>query len=281
MSQKTEQIRKSYCAICEERRQLIDNGTISARHELIIHETGLRSNLLWHNLEGYTLFWTVYYNSSPGGIIKINKQEIELKPDRLLFIPGSYFFQRHSPQIIAKHLWISFSYNHKMTPRQQIPVEIRLNDTLSCLLRDLLQELEDGLPPEVTYRTTSALLSILLNDPQLEWDKPMPENFRRVIVKIQANPGYNWSLGKLAATAGTGEKTISRMFIKHLGVNPAVYIARQRIRHAIKLMSIANLNIDETAELTGFSCRESFSRAFKRIAGLPPREFLNDFMSEK
>jgi YesN/AraC family two-component response regulator len=51
------------------------------------------------------------------------------------------------------------------------------------------------------------------------------------------------------------------------------YLAGKRIQAAKELLLTADLNISEVAYQTGFNDPLYFSRLFKKMTGLPPRQF--------
>jgi len=63
------------------------------------------------------------------------------------------------------------------------------------------------------------------------------------------------------------------LFGLHYECSPREYLARTRIRKAKELMVGSGLTLSEIAEKTGFATVHSFSRAFKRLEGIPPSQY--------
>jgi two-component system response regulator YesN len=60
-----------------------------------------------------------------------------------------------------------------------------------------------------------------------------------------------------------------------MGVNFQEYLSNTRIGNAKKLLASGRYKIGEVAEKAGYTNRFYFSKAFKKIEGLTPSEFIN------
>ena len=69
------------------------------------------------------------------------------------------------------------------------------------------------------------------------------------------------------------DNSIAIRFHQTLGVPPRTYIERLRLDVASKLLSESRLRVWQIAELLGFSSLGVFSRAFRRCAGIGPKEY--------
>ena len=64
-----------------------------------------------------------------------------------------------------------------------------------------------------------------------------------------------------------------RAFEKHVGRSIGDELARKRVEHARLLLSQSNEKLHRVALLSGFSGGEHFSRAFRRLVGVPPTTY--------
>jgi len=90
---------------------------------------------------------------------------------------------------------------------------------------------------------------------------------------INRNLEKSLSVDMLAAKAGMSISTLNRTFSKAFGHSPMEYVIRKRISRACELLSSSNMTISEIASQTGFTDSNFFSRQFRKVKGLSPREF--------
>jgi AraC-like DNA-binding protein len=87
---------------------------------------------------------------------------------------------------------------------------------------------------------------------------------------IHENPSERWTLDLLARRAGASRSVLVERFTKKVGRPPMDYLACWRVQLAGKLMDRDRLSVDQAAACVGYGSAQSFSRAFKRLTGLPP-----------
>jgi AraC-like DNA-binding protein len=101
-------------------------------------------------------------------------------------------------------------------------------------------------------------------------------NIGRALVAVHRQPGNAWSLESLAATAALSRSTFSERFTAALGVPPGLYVARWRMHLASAWLREQRLTVSEVSHRLGYESEPSFSRAFKRIVGVPPSALRRD-----
>ena len=77
----------------------------------------------------------------------------------------------------------------------------------------------------------------------------------------------------LAALAGMSASHFSRLFKSAFGASPIDWLRRERISQAKRRLAETRDAIKEIATQVGYSDRYFFSKDFKRLAGISPREF--------
>lgn len=97
------------------------------------------------------------------------------------------------------------------------------------------------------------------------------EQLNGYIFKHLSDPAL--SLEELAAKHFISPALLHLVFRQMAGCSPGKYIRDIRIRQAQKLLDQHELQIAEIAERTGFSSPAVFSRCFRRIVGLSPKEY--------
>lgn len=107
------------------------------------------------------------------------------------------------------------------------------------------------------------------------------DSVKKAIELMHANVGQDWTLDELAKAVGVSRAGLAQKFKKHLGDTPLHYLTVIRMQKARALLSATNDNIETIAEAVGYSDAFSFSKVFKRMTGVPPREFRHKDQNER
>ena len=81
------------------------------------------------------------------------------------------------------------------------------------------------------------------------------------------------NVGEAARACHVTPEYFSRLFRKNAGQTAQDFLARLRINHAAKLLQRSNITVKAAAQNVGFSDPYHFSRVFKKLHGIAPREF--------
>src|SRR5262249_31109207 len=79
------------------------------------------------------------------------------------------------------------------------------------------------------------------------------------------------TLAKVAREAGYAPRYLSTLFKKKHAITFERYLAQLRIDRAKQLLSGTQLSLERVAQLSGFSGRHYFGRAFRQLTGETPR----------
>lgn len=90
---------------------------------------------------------------------------------------------------------------------------------------------------------------------------------------ISRNYSRDITIAEVAEFIGISESHLYRVFSAELGIAPAQFLIRFRINEATQLLQNTSLSIGEVAASCGFRDPLYFSRLFRRIHGVSPREF--------
>lgn len=92
--------------------------------------------------------------------------------------------------------------------------------------------------------------------------------------RIDADPFARWSVAELSALAGYSPYHFVRIFSGSEGLPPMEYVRRRRMAAAAaRLAGEPGLDLMSLALDCGFESQEAFTRAFKRMHGVPPGEY--------
>ena len=87
---------------------------------------------------------------------------------------------------------------------------------------------------------------------------------------IHRSPARNWTIEELAREVGLSRSVLAERFADLVGMPPMHYLAKWRMQIASELLSGGSANIATVAAETGYGSEAAFSRAFKKMVGLPP-----------
>lgn len=93
---------------------------------------------------------------------------------------------------------------------------------------------------------------------------------------LHERPSERWTLALLARQVGTSRSVLSERFTKKVGRPPMDYLAFWRVQLAGQMMMRHRVSMEEAAALVGYASAQSFGRAFKRVAGMPPAVWRRD-----
>lgn len=95
--------------------------------------------------------------------------------------------------------------------------------------------------------------------------------------RIDADPGGDHRLDRLARAAGLSTRHFARCFHAETGVAPGAYVARVRIESARRELETSTATVDVIARTCGFGTAETMRRAFHRHLGVSPDDYRRRF----
>ena len=99
------------------------------------------------------------------------------------------------------------------------------------------------------------------------------ERLRPALEHIEKNLDAAITLDQLGRLMNLQSTYFSNLFAKHIGMPPKKYILWRRVKEAQSLLRSTSLPIKEIAGRLGFGNEFYFSRAFSRLAGVPPTAY--------
>ena len=87
---------------------------------------------------------------------------------------------------------------------------------------------------------------------------------------MHGHPDQAWSVDDLAHEVGLSRSALHDRFVKIIGQPPMHYLASWRIQLGARLLRETNRNVATIALDVGYDSEAAFSRAFRRMANMPP-----------
>jgi AraC-like DNA-binding protein len=149
---------------------------------------------------------------------------------------------------------------------------------VSPLVRALLEHLRGQAPEPVNTPATERLLQVLVD--QLgaasiagsylpTSDDPL---LGPILKALDANPGDSRSLGELARSVHTTERTLMRRCQRDLGMTLAQWRQRLRVVRAMRLLEDGE-TVENIAHDLGYSTASAFIAMFRRLMGVTPDDY--------
>ncbi|GIJ50269.1 AraC family transcriptional regulator [Virgisporangium aliadipatigenens] len=140
------------------------------------------------------------------------------------------------------------------------------------LLRELiLAYTADDVDTPQRRRLRAVLLDQLRAAPRRPDGLPTPRDPRLVAVcaLLHEDPADPRTLAQLGTATGAGERTLSRLFARELGMTFPRWRTRLRLYHALRLLA-DGLPVTTVAHRCGWSSTSAFIDVYARAYGMPP-----------
>lgn len=87
---------------------------------------------------------------------------------------------------------------------------------------------------------------------------------------LHRHPARSWTLDELANAVGVSRSVLADRFTTLVGRPPKHYLAHWRMQLAARRLTDGTAKVYAVAQEVGYESEAAFSRAFKRIVGVPP-----------
>ncbi len=244
-----------------------------ARHHFKERKKGIPQAILIYNIEGK-------------GFISIGNEKHELPSDHFFIIPPgmphSYSADNENPWSIY---WVHFAGSKaslfSRTSLQPVGIErgktSRVNERLE-LFSELFRNLERGYSIETLEYVNLCLNHLLASFTHLGQFHLIKEGIEKDPVGqsinfMLENLGRKLTLNDLAEEVSLSASHFSRLFVNRTGHSPIDYFIQLKIQRACRLLDNTDWSIAGIARETGFEDQFYFSRQFRKVMNMSPREY--------
>lgn len=245
----------------------------------------------------HTGFYEVYFFRAGDVIYNIHMQQYKLSPGDMLLIPPNVMHWpiiRDSSQPYKRmFLWINQRYLNSLSSEetdlaacfggssegQVLRLPAQALSEVSYLIEQLIElNRAPGYGEDLRRAALSSLLMLRVNEAwrsHSEAREPSPVESRRIVEVTQYINEHlddaQISLDSLAKQHYVSRSTLTKSFLRHMGVSLHQYIIKRRMYAAHQLLA-QGLTPAKAAEQSGYADYSAFWRAFTKEFGYTPRQ---------
>ncbi len=223
-------------------------------------------------------FWRVYWNESPGALIKCVDKQVYCDLNSLVCIPPALSVE----QIIIEpfdHLWMHID-TPLLTDYEQIIYEFPVDLPFIQRMKKLSTLLEVGEGDTAEAQTLKHLMVLwFLSGIQLKSEVrtlEVPDLVQSAIKILDERLQSGISTEELAERLGLSSKTLNRHFKKYVDMPPHKFLTSLRVKKAAALLFSKEMSLDQISYECGFCNRSHFSRVFRESYNQSPAAFRKD-----
>ncbi len=95
----------------------------------------------------------------------------------------------------------------------------------------------------------------------------------KALALLHGRPRERWTLASLAQAVGSSRSTLAERFTRLVGQPPMQYLTLWRMQLAARQLTNEGAKLFAVAQDVGYESEAAFSRAFKRVVGVPPTQW--------
>lgn len=220
-------------------------------------------------------FWEFIYCTGGDGTITFEDgRTIDYTQHQLVLVPPGVLHTNQSERGFKNiHMTISGWTPPFKTPQLLDDNSHRdLHTVMSMCYRYFNMSIREQ--PKLMISLTELLLNMLSAFSGSSGNSQHVENMANMIVDNFSDPSF--SVDEIYSDIPLSKDYLRRQFIKEKGISPLQFLNQTRINYAQKLLLSRNINnykIYEIAEMCGFLDQLYFSRVFKKISGVSPKQY--------
>lgn len=92
----------------------------------------------------------------------------------------------------------------------------------------------------------------------------------RALTLLHGQPAAPWTMDELGRRVGLSRSALHERFLAYIGQPPMQYLAHWRMQLAARMLREGQSSVAAIALTVGYESEAAFTRAFKRLVGLPP-----------
>ncbi|CAI6086798.1 helix-turn-helix domain-containing protein [Cohnella sp. JJ-181] len=233
-------------------------------------------------------YYMMTYVRSGSAKLRVEGRVYDIPPGTVIFIPPHLEHDQYKDSDEeTEFLWWHFTYRIQnvidVLPFLRIPFiyalrdHRRFEDVFDELM--LCQDPHGGHLPKIILQKAKSLelLYVLLDNAAYRTDAPDPNlppaGFLSLLLKIATRPEANLSLADLAQELHMNPTYVSNQFKKTFGKSPILLHREMKIAKAKSMLQAGDRTIADIGAELGFQDVQSFTRLFRKYAGISPSQY--------
>lgn len=229
----------------------------------------------------------IHYILSGKGTFEVGGKIYHLGKGQGFFIPpGIITFYKADIEDPWEYIWVAFhglnveNYLKRACLTAENPIftydtDSAIADVMTKMVETRnLRKCTDLMLTSLLYQFISILIATFESDvPKVGGESRKEFYVRKVLEYIQKNYSTNMTIEELANYIGLDRKYMSSVFKDVLKTTPQLYLINFRMNKACELLTGTELSIGDIARSVGYEDPLLFSRMFRRIKKVSPRQF--------
>lgn len=226
-------------------------------------------------------FWRVYWNATPGALIKTQSQKVNCVQSSLICIPPGLNVE----QVLVEpfeHLW--FHVDTPLLSNYSLEIhELEIGQEMIGRFQRLVKLFQSGQENGSEGHDLKQLVIYwFMTGIQLSkgaQNQEVSEMVGKAIQIMDKRIQSGITSKELADMLEVSSKTLVRQFNKYLKMPPHKFLTSLRLKKAAALLFSKSLSIDEVSDLCGFCNRSHFTRSFTENYNQTPAAFRKETSS--
>lgn len=152
-------------------------------------------------------------------------------------------------------------------------------DELSATIKNIISQRQKFMANIIAQQQVTEGVDGILTADMISFNKQL---MQKVTAAINAHISQTtWSIEDLATEVGMSRVHLHRKMREITNMTTRDYVRNVRLRYAATLLATQHYDIQQVADMTGFSATTYFAKTFKAHYGVTPKEYLAGIMGDK
>ena len=233
-----------------------------------------------------------YIIDGEGSYTVNNKTHLLKKNQGFLIRPGTVTYYEAAKDNPWSYMWIGFNgvkaetyLNYANLNEENLIFEYSTDDTLKEYISEMLKLNEMDYSNELKLEGLLYLFMSKLVETRKEVFnqkayKSAELYLEKSIEFIENNYSNNIKINDIASYIGINRSYLTHIFKKNINISPQDFLVNYKIDKACNLLQNTDLSIKVVAASIGYSDPLTFSKIFKKVKGLSPKNYREKFIKD-